>query len=208
MKTKATIVTILMFVIILFCVAACSDSNDNNANTLTDTIETEIITDSQSAAVSSDIVTLATSDVTSITTEELEIIAETIGSTEVDETNDVVVMAEAMVGIPFADGGSNPTEGFDNSGFIYYVLRENGYINCPRMTADQSKMGENITMEELKAGDLVFFSTDNSGKADFGGIYIGGGKMIYSPMPEQFVKETDITTEYWVSTFATAVSLS
>ena len=98
--------------------------------------------------------------------------------------------------------------GFDNSGFIYYVLRENGFINCPRLTKDQASMGTHIGYDELKSGDLAFFCTADSGNPDFGGIYIGEGQMIYSPMPGQTVKITDITSDYWKKTFVTGISLS
>lgn len=126
----------------------------------------------------------------------------------VDQNNGVVQTAESLLGIPFADNGSTPDEGFDNSGFIYYVLRENGFINCPRLIQDQAAMGTNIEYDELKSGDLAFFCTENSGNADFGGIYIGEGKLIYSPMPGQTVKIADITTDYWKKAFVTGVSLS
>ena len=122
--------------------------------------------------------------------------------------NGIVQTAEALIGIPFAENGASPSEGFDNSGFIYYVLRENGFINCPRFTADQAAMGTHIDYERLKSGDLAFFSTDDSGKADFGGIYIGEGQIIYSPMPGQDVRIADITSDYWKNAFYTGVSLS
>lgn len=50
-----------------------------------------------------------------------------------DPTADMVVTSAAsLIGTDFVDGGETPEQGFDNSGFIYYVLRENGYITCPR----------------------------------------------------------------------------
>lgn len=218
MRMKATAAVILLFTVIMFCIAACGNGNDNKENENTIDITTgDVPTDtsvytgtsvSEEETTSSTTAPQSETTTTTVTAEQLEIIEEAIGNTEIDETNEIVITAEAMVGIPFAEGGTTPAEGFDNSGFIYYVLRENGYINCPRQTGAQSTMGENIKMEELKPGDLVFFSTDNSGNADFGGIYIGAGTMIYSPMPGQSVKTVDITTAYWVGAFATAVSLS
>lgn len=126
---------------------------------------------------------------------------------EIDRDNTIVQTAEALIGIPFTENGSTPAEGFDNSGFIYYVLRENGFINCPRLIRDQSVMGENVGYSDLKSGDLAFF-TNGGGTADFGGIYIGNGKMIFCPMPEQAVREADITTAYWQDCFVTGVRLS
>lgn len=126
----------------------------------------------------------------------------------INSENGIVQTAQALIGIPFAENGAAPSDGFDNSGFIYYVLRENGFINCPRRTPEQAAMGTHIDYNELKSGDLAFFSADDSGGTDFGGIYIGEGQMIYCPMPGQTVKAADITSDYWKNSFVTGVSLS
>lgn len=115
--------------------------------------------------------------------------------------------AVSLIGTPFLENGDTP-EGFDNSGFIYYVLRENGFIACPRTTDAQSRMGAVISRDELKTGDLVFFGNDGSGLADFGGIYIGGGRMVCCQMPGTTVKEVDITTDYYTENFFGGVSVS
>lgn len=121
------------------------------------------------------------------------------------EENKLTMTAETLIGIPFADGGSSPDFGFDNSGFIYYVLKQNGYVNCPRGLSDQAAMGVKISqMSELKSGDLVFFS-ENGENAQFGGIYKGDGVMISCQSPGQTVKETDISTKYYVNNFFTGV---
>ena len=124
-----------------------------------------------------------------------------------DTGQQIAASAIALIGVPFAENGSSPG-GFDNSGFIYYVLRENGYITCPRTTDAQSGMGARIERDSLKPGDLVFFGNDGSGEADFGGIYIGDGKMVASLMPGTTVKEVDITTDYYTANFYGGISLS
>ena len=125
-----------------------------------------------------------------------------------DTGQQIAALARSLVGVPFAENGSSP-DGFDNSGLIYYVLRENGYITCPRTTEAQSRMGARVVDSgSLKAGDLVFFGNEGSGEADFGGIYIGDGKMIACLMPGTDVREVDITTEYYVSNFYGGISLS
>ena len=88
---------------------------------------------------------------------------------------DIIALARSLIGTDFADGGETPASGFDNSGFIYYVLRENGYITCPRGVAAQSQMGASKEYSDLAPGDLVFFSEGDS--AEFGGIYTGGGAL-------------------------------
>jgi len=122
-----------------------------------------------------------------------------------DVENQIVMTAQSLLGIDFEDGGSAPSEGFDNSGFIYYVLRQNGYVNCPRGIHEQASMGNRIdSISELKPGDLVFFS-DSGERAQYGGIYTGGGIMISCRMPGEEVREFNITAEYYKDSFFTGV---
>ena len=121
--------------------------------------------------------------------------------------NEIVRTAEALIGVDFKEGGDEPSEGFDNSGFIYYVLRENGYISIPRKIRDQIEWGPLAELNEIKAGDVLYFSDEPGGNASFGGIYTGNGIMIYCPYPSEKVKTADITTPYWQSRFVTAISL-
>lgn len=133
-------------------------------------------------------------------------ISDESGETEPSESA-IAETAESLIGIPFADGGTSPVEGFDNSGFIYYVLRENGYVNCPRQISEQVEWGENAPIGDIKRGDIVYFSAEPNGKASFGGVYVGGGEMIYSPSPGETVKRADISTNYWQLRFVTVLSL-
>lgn len=120
---------------------------------------------------------------------------------------EVVALAQSLLGIDFVEGGDTPA-GFDNSGFIYYVLRENGYITCPRGVSQQAAMGTALEYDQIKPGDLVFFYNESATGAGFGGIYAGGGKMIACLMPGTVVREVDITTDYYRSNFYQGVSLS
>lgn len=114
--------------------------------------------------------------------------------------NGIAELAAALDGKPFYFGGADPETGFDNSGLMYYVLQSNG-IDCPRLTKDIAAWGEKAAYEELLPGYLVFFEYEGSGKADFGGIYIGDGKMVVSTDENKPVSTVDITTPYYQRTF-------
>lgn len=120
--------------------------------------------------------------------------------------NPIAALAESLIGIPYVFGGAD-LNGFDNSGFIYYVLRENGYISCPRLIFEQVEWAQEIGFSEIRSGDILYFSSEPGGMAEYGGIYVGGGYMIYSPSPGKNVMKTDISGEYWRSRFVTALSL-
>ena len=133
---------------------------------------------------------------------------ESSDTTVTDLRSQIVATAEALVGIDYVSGMASPEQGFDNSGLIYYVLRENGFINCPRGTAAQKEMGTSIGLDEIREGDLLFFADKDSetGEAiEFGGIYIGNGKLIYSPYPGEKVKFADINSTYWLNSFSIAI---
>ena len=123
----------------------------------------------------------------------------------------IVATANSLVGIDYALGKSSPEEGFDNSGLIYYVLRENGYINCPRGTTAQLTMGTTISYDQAKPGDVMFFSDTYEGAEEenvFGGISVGDGQLVYSPYPGEKVKYANVTNSYWKDKFKCAISVS
>ena len=126
---------------------------------------------------------------------------------ENESAGDIILLARSLIGTDFADGGELPQTGFDNSGFIYYVLRESGYITCPRGVSAQSEWGTETAYEDLVPGDLVFFSESGT-TAEFGGIYSGDGVMIACLMPGTQVKEVNITTDYYRNHFFRGVVIS
>lgn len=129
----------------------------------------------------------------------------TIGNNIVNTARSILERDEK---VPFAEYGAT-LEGFDNSGFIYYVLRENGFITCPRELQAQTSMGRRLEYDELKRGDLVFFCNDGDDtSAGYGGIYTGEGTMIACLKPGTFVDEIDISGKYHREHFFCGVSLS
>lgn len=118
--------------------------------------------------------------------------------------NIIVETATAQLGVPYASGGSSPEKGFDSSGFTYYCVRSAG-IDFPRSTKDQVNFGTKIGYSDLAPGDIVYFSNEPGGSASFCGVYVGGGLIIYSPVPDDFVKTANITTNYWTSRFVTGI---
>lgn len=205
-RKTGVIAVLLAFAVMLFIISACNNTDEDNNSPDEESTPAEIIPTETEESEESD---TAASD-TSLSNTDISSASTTSDPEEdpIDSDNQIVQTAESLVGIPFASNGASPADGFDNSGFIYYVLRENGFINCPRLTPEQAAMGTHIEYDELKSGDLAFFCTADSGNPDFGGIYIGEGQMIYSPMPGQTVKIVDISTDYWKGTFVTGVSLS
>ncbi len=126
-----------------------------------------------------------------------------------EAAKNVVAMAYSLINTPFAENGASP-DGFDNSGFIYYVMRKNGFLTCPRGTIAQSEWGAKRNYGKLCAGDLVFFSDDGESSVSFGGIYAGGGEMIACITHNGVSKvwSIDITTDYYRRNFVRGIAIS
>lgn len=116
----------------------------------------------------------------------------------------LIAFAKSLLGIPYVYGGMSPA-GFDCSGFTSYVFGAFG-IKLERVSTDQAKQGMEISKENLKPGDLVFFDT-NGGNSDINhaGIFIGDGKFIHASSGTSYcVIISDLTTGYYTGNFMTA----
>ncbi|BAE86317.1 C40 family peptidase [Desulfitobacterium hafniense] len=91
------------------------------------------------------------------------------------EVEKLLNRANSLIGVPYLWGGTTP-KGFDCSGFVGYVFKASG-ISLPRTSFDMYKVGTPVKRDELKPGDLVFFSTYTDGASDVR-IYIGGNRTI------------------------------
>lgn len=118
----------------------------------------------------------------------------------------IVSTAKSALGTPFLHGGSSPETGFDNSGFLYYVARKNG-VDFPRKIADQAQIGSSVSYEELKSGDIAFFSGETEGVVSIGGIIVDDNTMILCTKPGEDVREKKLSS-YWKEHFVKGVRLS
>lgn len=100
---------------------------------------------------------------------EKEIIAreeETMNNLPTGETlallNDLMTEAKTHLGKKYRSGGKGPSS-FDCSGFSSYVYNQFG-IKLGASSRDQFKQGETVENDDLRIGDLVFFTGRNSSR--------------------------------------------
>ena len=111
----------------------------------------------------------------------------------------IVQTARAQEGKPYRWGGSSPGEGFDCSGYVYWVYRQNG-VKVPRNSSEQARAGREVGRKALRPGDVVVFSPRWQ-KSKHTGIYSGGGKFLHSPKKGSCIREDSIDAKHWIECF-------
>lgn len=96
-------------------------------------------------------------------------------------------------GTPYEYGGLS-LEGVDCSGFIYKSYRSVFNITLPRSTNEQIKRGKRVYINELRAGDLIFFKTGY--KTRHVGIYVENGKFMHAST-SRGVTLSSVRDGYW-----------
>jgi cell wall-associated NlpC family hydrolase len=100
------------------------------------------------------------------------------------------------IGTPYVWGGDSITSGIDCSGFVKKLYGDIG-INLPRTAAEQAKVGTPITrLEDLKAGDRLYFWEKKRATIGHTGLYLGNGYFVHSSRGHNGVN-TDRLTEKW-----------
>ena len=112
-----------------------------------------------------------------------------------ETTSAVIATALALRGVPYRNGGSEPTGGFDCSGFVQWVYAQQG-LALPREVRQQYRVGSEIDTDEIRPGDLVFFETVSPG-ASHVGIALGGGEFVHAPSSRGVVRVERYTGGYW-----------
>jgi cell wall-associated NlpC family hydrolase len=102
-----------------------------------------------------------------------------------------VSTAYSLLGTPYVWAGSNPSTGFDCSGFTSYVWGQAGR-SLPHSAAAQAGMVRQLPLSELLPGDLVFYGF---GYIHHVALYVGGGTIIHAPHAGGVVQADSIY--YW-----------
>lgn len=115
----------------------------------------------------------------------------------VSSSSDLAFRALGLVGTPYRSAGSDPSVGFDCSGFVVYVYRDVLGIPLPRTTGAQYDMHLRAPRRgALKTGDLVFFDTGGRGISHVG-IYVGEGRFVHAPNQGGRVRLDHLDDRYW-----------
>jgi len=72
----------------------------------------------------------------------------------------LISFAKTMIGVPYKYACSNPSIGFDCSGFVSYVFHNFGF-DVPRSSTEFNVAGRPIKLENAKVGDVLVFTGTN-----------------------------------------------
>jgi cell wall-associated NlpC family hydrolase len=117
---------------------------------------------------------------------------------------ELVISAEQYLGTPYLFGAKmGQTRTFDCSSLMKTIFAEHG-ITLPRKSINQAKVGTYVSKKNLEVGDLVFFTTKDSGnKIGHVGMYVGQGMMIHT-YGDGGVKYVSIYKDWWKDHYVTA----
>jgi cell wall-associated NlpC family hydrolase len=119
---------------------------------------------------------------------------------EDEALNDLAFYALSLTGTPYRYGGNSPETGFDCSGFVRHVFHSTLGIELPRSSREIKELGERITPNELRPGDLVFYNTLRRAFSHVG-IYLGEGRFVHSPSSGGGIRVEDMSQGYWQKRF-------
>ena len=117
----------------------------------------------------------------------------------------ILERGKSLIGTRYRFGGTSEA-GFDCSGFIGYLFREEAGMNLPRSTREMINVDAPlVARNNLKPGDLLFFSTSGRGRVSHAGIYLGDNQFIHSSSRRSGgVRVDNLGDSYWSRTFIEA----
>lgn len=95
-----------------------------------------------------------------------------------DFRQSVVDYALQFVGGKYKSGGKDPHTGADCSGFTWYVMKHAAGINLNPSSRGQATQGTPVSADQMKPGDLVFYSS--GGAINHVALYIGNGQVVHA----------------------------
>jgi cell wall-associated NlpC family hydrolase len=113
---------------------------------------------------------------------------------------DVILEGLKLVGVRYRLGGNNTESGLDCSSFVQTVFKESIGAYLPRTAREQSQVGEQIDLSQLKPGDLVFFNTMRRAFSHVG-IYLGDNHFLHAPRAGSEIRVENMGNSYWMTRF-------
>lgn len=117
----------------------------------------------------------------------------------------ILERGKSLIGTRYRFGGTTDA-GFDCSGFINFLFREQAGMTLPRSSRDMINMDAPlVARSNLKPGDVLFFGTRGRGRVSHAGIYLGDDQFIHSSSRRSGgVRIDSLDDSYWKKTYIEA----
>jgi len=102
-------------------------------------------------------------------------------SKNVYKSNDLESSINSWLGVPYKYGGMSKN-GVDCSGFVSIIFKNVYEYNLPRTAREQYLKGQKIRMNNISAGDLVFFRGVRGRGIDHVGIFLDSGRFVHASL--------------------------
>lgn len=89
--------------------------------------------------------------------------------TKKTKIDSLIQFAKTLIGTPYKYASSDPSKGFDCSGFINYVFNHFN-IKVPRSSRDFRNVGKEIALKDANPGDLILFTGTDPTEREIGHI--------------------------------------
>lgn len=105
----------------------------------------------------------------------------------------------SLVGTKYRFGGTSAATGFDCSGFVGFLFKEEVGMQLPRSTREMIDMDAPLVKRtELEPGDVIFFNNRGRGRVTHTGIYLGDDQFIHSSSSRSGgVRVDSLDDSYW-----------
>ncbi|MBB6341857.1 cell wall-associated NlpC family hydrolase [Pseudomonas fluvialis] len=130
-----------------------------------------------------------------------------------DESYELPSLADSMlahglslVGTRYRPGGTSVQSGFDCSGFVGFLYKQELGIQLPRSTREMITLdAPKVARSELEPGDIIFFNNRGRGRVSHAGIYLGDNQFIHSSSSRSGgVRVDSLADRYWNSSYMLA----
>lgn len=117
-----------------------------------------------------------------------------------ERRTNIVMRALSLLGVSYRFGGNRPETGLDCSGLVRLVIHDALGVVLPRRSSEISRAGNDVRLNQLRPGDLVFFNTLRRAFSHVG-IYIGNDQFVHAPSSGGQVRIETINKRYWLARF-------
>ncbi len=123
------------------------------------------------------------------------------------EIQSIIIAASQYLGTPYRFGGTD-VKGMDCSGLVIRSF-EAVEMSMPRISRDQASKGKQISLNDIKIGDLLFFNTSGSSISHVGIVESVKDGIVYfiHASTSKGVMVSSLAENYWSRRFVKATRM-